>query len=74
MLMQIKILLGLIGGEIKSLWADGLLEYVSDLWNIVDFIQNSFYFAWLSLRAAAWIGVMVICKKETNKKKQNKRM
>ncbi|KYB27779.1 Transient receptor potential protein-like Protein [Tribolium castaneum] len=36
--------------EIKHLWASNLLEYVSDLWNIVDFVTNLFYVAWLSLR------------------------
>ncbi|RLU15644.1 hypothetical protein DMN91_011398 [Ooceraea biroi] len=46
--------ISLISAEIKSLWADGLLEYVSDLWNIVDFIQNTFYVIWISLRITAW--------------------
>ncbi|XP_012217873.1 transient receptor potential protein isoform X2 [Linepithema humile] len=46
--------ISLITGEIKSLWADGLLEYISDLWNIVDFIQNTFYVIWISLRITAW--------------------
>ncbi|XP_014488486.1 PREDICTED: transient receptor potential protein-like isoform X3 [Dinoponera quadriceps] len=46
--------ISLIIGEIKSLWADGLMEYISDLWNIVDFIQNTFYVVWLSLRVTAW--------------------
>ncbi|XP_029663485.1 transient receptor potential protein isoform X2 [Formica exsecta] len=46
--------ISLIIGEIKSLWADGLIEYISDLWNIVDFIQNTFYVIWISLRITAW--------------------
>ncbi|KAL0116996.1 hypothetical protein PUN28_010099 [Cardiocondyla obscurior] len=46
--------ISLIASEIKSLWADGLLEYISDLWNIVDFIQNTFYVIWISLRVTAW--------------------
>lgn len=50
---------GLVVGEIRSLWADGLLEYVSDLWNIVDFIQNVFYVIWITMRATAWFVVMV---------------
>lgn len=49
----------MIVGEIKSLWADGLIEYISDLWNIVDFIQNTFYVIWISLRIAAWWVVQV---------------
>lgn len=47
----------LIWGEIRSLYADGLIEYVSDLWNIVDFISNTFYVAWISLRFTAWYTV-----------------
>ncbi|XP_072746647.1 transient receptor potential protein isoform X2 [Anoplolepis gracilipes] len=46
--------ISLIIGEIKSLWAGGLIEYISDLWNIVDFIQNTFYVIWISLRITAW--------------------
>jgi len=52
-------LAGLIVGEIKSLWVDGIMEYVSDLWNIVDFIQNTFYVVWISLRITAWWIVQV---------------
>ncbi|KYN44525.1 Transient receptor potential protein [Trachymyrmex septentrionalis] len=46
--------ISLIIGEIKTLWADGLIEYISDLWNIVDFIQNTFYVIWISMRITAW--------------------
>ncbi|XP_031783757.1 transient receptor potential protein isoform X2 [Nasonia vitripennis] len=48
----------LVVGEIRSLWADGLLEYVSDLWNIVDFVQNVFYVIWITMRATSWLVVM----------------
>ncbi|KPJ19923.1 Transient receptor potential protein [Papilio machaon] len=44
----------LIWAEIRSLWEGGLMEYVSDLWNIVDFITNMFYIAWISLRFSSW--------------------
>lgn len=50
---------GLVIGEIRSLWSDGLLEYISDLWNIVDFIQNTFYVIWISMRVTAWWIVQV---------------
>lgn len=50
-------IIGLIWGEIRSLYADGLMDYISDLWNIVDFISNSFYVAWISLRFTAWYTV-----------------
>ncbi|XP_043491754.1 transient receptor potential protein [Polistes fuscatus] len=46
--------ISLVVGEIRSLWSDGLLEYISDLWNIVDFIQNTFYVIWISMRMTAW--------------------
>ncbi|KAK0091387.1 hypothetical protein PV326_003301 [Microctonus aethiopoides] len=49
--------ISLVTGEIRSLWSDGLLEYISDLWNIVDFIQNTFYVIWMSLRLTAWFVV-----------------
>ncbi|KAJ9594804.1 hypothetical protein L9F63_013896, partial [Diploptera punctata] len=39
---------------IRALWTDGLLEYVGDLWNIVDFITNCFYLIWISLRFTSW--------------------
>ncbi|KAJ8929136.1 hypothetical protein NQ314_018204 [Rhamnusium bicolor] len=44
----------LIWGEIRSLWGEGLLEYIADLWNIVDFITNLFYVIWLALRIASY--------------------
>ncbi|XP_073815667.1 transient receptor potential isoform X3 [Musca autumnalis] len=47
----------LIFGELKSLYSDGLLEYIQDLWNIVDFISNMFYVTWILCRATAWIVV-----------------
>ncbi|XP_050598746.1 transient receptor potential protein isoform X1 [Bombus affinis] len=49
--------ISLVIGEMRSLWSDGLLEYISDLWNIVDFVQNMFYVIWLMLRVTAWIVV-----------------
>ena len=49
--------ISLVTGEMRSLWSDGLLEYISDLWNIVDFIQNMFYVIWVMLRLTAWIVV-----------------
>nr|QDQ16917.1 transient receptor potential [Danaus plexippus] len=44
----------LVWGEIRSLWSGGLMEYLSDLWNIVDFITNVFYISWISLRFTSW--------------------
>jgi len=48
---------GLIWSEIKQLWDVGLKEYVSDLWNVVDFITNSLYVATIGLRLRAYYDV-----------------
>ena len=46
-LLIIVYVFGFIWGEIRSLWMDGLLEYIKDLWNIVDFANNFFYINWI---------------------------
>ncbi|CAH1959081.1 unnamed protein product [Acanthoscelides obtectus] len=46
--------ISLIWGELRSLWCDGLEEYISDLWNIVDLITNMFYVLWLTLRMVSF--------------------
>lgn len=51
--------LGLVWSEIRSLWSDGLKEYISDLWNIVDFTTNMFYLMWIAARISAWYIVWV---------------
>nr|XP_053627828.1 transient receptor potential protein-like isoform X1 [Cherax quadricarinatus] len=45
---------GFIWGEMRSLWEDGLAEYLKDLWNIVDYITNFFYMNWIFLRLTAF--------------------
>ncbi|KAF2355082.1 Transient receptor potential channel, partial [Trinorchestia longiramus] len=54
-LLIIFYVFGLIWTEVKALWTDGLLEYLHDLMNIVDFVTNSFFLAWIQLRVTAWI-------------------
>lgn len=49
----------LIWGEIRSLYSDGLLEYVTDLWNIVDFISNSLFVMWMAMRFTSCYTVRV---------------
>ncbi|XP_026279150.1 transient receptor potential protein [Frankliniella occidentalis] len=44
----------LVWNEMCSLWSEGLLEYIGDLWNIVDFCTNCFYMTWIFLRATSW--------------------
>jgi transient receptor potential cation channel subfamily C len=34
-----------------------LVEYISDLWNILDFISNAFFVGWIALRFTAWYTV-----------------
>lgn len=41
----------------KQLWDLGLIEYVSDMWNIIDFITNSLYVATVALRVIAYFQV-----------------
>ncbi|GAB6020472.1 hypothetical protein CHUAL_003162 [Chamberlinius hualienensis] len=48
---------GLIWAEIKQLWEDGLIEYIGDMWNIIDFVTNSLYVATIALRAVAYYQV-----------------
>lgn len=50
---------GLIWGEINSLYSSGLAEYIGDLWNIIDFISNTFHVTWIGLRITSWYVVQV---------------
>ncbi|UYV75645.1 TRPC1 [Cordylochernes scorpioides] len=49
--------LGFIWMEIRQLWSVGLVEYVKDMWNMVDFIVNTLYLAWIVLRLVSWLQV-----------------
>ena len=49
-LIIISYIFGFIWSEIRTLWKDGILEYIKDLWNLVDFINNFFYVSWIFLR------------------------
>ncbi|KAH8383307.1 hypothetical protein KR009_007970 [Drosophila setifemur] len=51
----ITYIMALIFEELKSLYSDGLFEYIMDLWNIVDYISNMFYVTWILCRATAWV-------------------
>lgn len=53
---------GLVFGEMKSLYSGGLMEYIADLWNIVDIISNTFYVTWIGLRFSSWYIVQVMTK------------
>lgn len=40
----------LIWHEVKSLFSEGLMDYIADLWNIVDCAANSAFMMWIVLR------------------------
>ncbi|XP_031341561.1 transient receptor potential protein [Photinus pyralis] len=46
--------ISIIWAEIRSLWTSGLEQYLTDLWNIFDFITNAFYVIWISLRFSSY--------------------
>lgn len=52
-----RILTGLVWSEIKQLWDVGLQEYVSDMWNVIDFVTNALYVATVALRIVAFYQV-----------------
>lgn len=52
-------IISLVWGEINSLWTDGLLDYISDLWNIIDLISNTFHVSWIVLRCTSFYIVQV---------------
>ena len=45
-----------IWNEMKEIYDSGFLAYSTDLWNIMDFIQNSLYLATISLRLVVYFG------------------
>lgn len=59
-MMVLPWVLGLIWSEIKQLWELGLADYLSDMWNILDFITNSLYVATITLRVIAYLQVSII--------------
>ena len=52
--------LGLIWSEIKQLWDTGAKEYVSDMWNVADFVTNALYLATIALRLRAYYDVSLL--------------
>lgn len=46
--------IGLIWSEVKQLWMAGFSEYITDMWNIIDFVTNSLYVATLALRVVSY--------------------
>ncbi|CAL1277107.1 unnamed protein product [Larinioides sclopetarius] len=56
--------MGLIWSEIKQLWDSGPLQYINDMWNIIDFITNSLYVATVALRIIAYFQVQAYLPRE----------
>ena len=52
--------LGLVWNEIKQLWDIGLQDYVSDMWNVIDFVTNALYVATVALRVVAYYQVIYL--------------
>ncbi|KFD47429.1 hypothetical protein M513_11698 [Trichuris suis] len=50
-------ILGLIWVEVKQLWDLGYHNYISNMWNILDFITNTLYVATITLRVIAYVWV-----------------
>jgi transient receptor potential cation channel subfamily C member 4 len=44
-----------IWSEIKQLYNDGLIEYLNDKWNLLDFTTNTLYITTLVLRLHAYL-------------------
>lgn len=59
MITCIRFSAGLVFGEMQSLYNDGLMDYIADLWNIVDIISNMFYVTWIGLRFTSFFLVQV---------------
>ncbi|XP_032812445.2 short transient receptor potential channel 4-like isoform X1 [Petromyzon marinus] len=48
-------IVGFIWAEIKQMWDRGLMQYVNDWWNLMDFVMNSLYLATISLKVVAYV-------------------
>ena len=46
---------GFLWTELKTLWKDGLLGYLQDLWNLADLFSLGSFMAWIGLRVLAWL-------------------
>ncbi|XP_030836430.1 short transient receptor potential channel 4 isoform X1 [Strongylocentrotus purpuratus] len=51
---------GFVWAEIKQLWDAGIIEYLHDWWNLLDFITNSLYITVIGLRVTAYVNIHII--------------
>lgn len=56
-LMIMVYVLGFIWAEIKQLYQEGIEEYLSNWWNLLDFITNALYIMTIVLRLTAYLMV-----------------
>jgi transient receptor potential cation channel subfamily C protein 4 len=47
--------MALMWKEIKEVYAVGLFNYMSDLWNLADCFTNTCFVGWIVLRITAWL-------------------
>nr|AID23629.1 transient receptor potential channel-1 [Hofstenia miamia] len=52
----ISYVMAFVWSEAKEIWESGFVSYTRDLWNIMDFIQNSLYITTITLRAIVYFG------------------
>ncbi|VDD82693.1 unnamed protein product [Mesocestoides corti] len=57
--LAIVYVIGFVWQEITSLWILGVKTYISDMWHLLDFAQNSLFIATIILRIVACIRVHV---------------
>ncbi|KAL5962678.1 Transient receptor potential-gamma protein, partial [Taenia solium] len=53
----IVFVVGFVWQEITNIWTLGVRAYISDMWHLLDFAQNSLYISTIALRFAAWVRV-----------------
>ncbi|EUB64483.1 Transient receptor potential-gamma protein [Echinococcus granulosus] len=53
----IVFVVGFVWQEITNIWTLGIRAYISDMWHLLDFAQNSLYISTIALRFAAWLRV-----------------
>ncbi|KAL5112783.1 Transient receptor potential-gamma protein [Taenia crassiceps] len=53
----IVFVVGFVWQEITNIWMLGVRAYISDMWHLLDFAQNSLFISTIALRFAAWIRV-----------------
>jgi transient receptor potential cation channel subfamily C protein 4 len=55
MAMESYIFLGFVWTEVKQLYSEGVHDYLSNWWNLLDFITNSLYVITVVLRLTAYL-------------------